>query len=68
MEIRKFILDLKPDGSVKWAEVCEPANASKDALLLKRLAMQQANSATSETNISYWQGFVDGIEALSKLD
>lgn len=67
MEIRKFILDLKPDGSVKWAEVCEPGSMSKNALSLKRRAIEQANFSMSEPDISYWQGFADGVEALAEL-
>ena len=68
MVMRKFILDLKPDGSVKWAEVCEPGSISNRAAPLKSRAIEQANFATSEPDISYWQGFADGVEALSKSD
>lgn len=31
MEIRKFILDLKPDGSVKWAEVADSERGEASA-------------------------------------
>lgn len=68
MEIRRFILDLNPDGSVKWAEVCEPDGISKIAVSLKSRAREQANFATSEPDISYWQGFADGVEALAEWD
>lgn len=78
MEIRKFILDLQPDGSVKWAEVCEPGSISNiavspkrraiDAVSLKRRAIEQINFATSEPDLAYWQGFADGVEALATSD
>lgn len=68
MEIRKFILDLKPDGSVKWAEVCEPGSMSKNALSLKRRAIEQVNCSTTEADLAYWTGFADALEALSALD
>lgn len=67
MEIRRFILDLNPDGSVKWTEVCEPDSISKIAVSLKSRAMEQAKFTTSEPDISYWQGFADGVEALAEL-
>ena len=32
MEVmRKFIIDLKPDGTMKWAEVCDEPDPQKDA-------------------------------------
>lgn len=68
MVMRRFILDLKPDGSVKWAEVCETGSRSNSAVSLKRRAIEQATFATSEPDISYWQGFSDGVEALDASD
>ena len=32
MEVmRKFIIDLKPDGTMKWAEVCDEPDPAKTA-------------------------------------
>lgn len=32
MEVmRKFIIDLKPDGTMKWAEVCDESDSQKVA-------------------------------------
>lgn len=32
MEVmRKFIIDLKPDGTMKWAEVCDEQSAEQSA-------------------------------------
>lgn len=37
MEVmRRFIIDLKPDGTMKWAEVCDEPNVEKRAY--KRIA------------------------------
>ena len=37
MEVmRKFIIDLKPDGTMKWAEVCDEPNVEQQAY--KRIA------------------------------
>lgn len=68
MVMRRFILDLEPDGSVKWAEVCERGCASESASSLKRLAIEQAKISTSEPVISYWKGFANGVEAPAALD
>lgn len=67
MEIRRFILDLKSDGSVKWAEVCGQSSISEKAEGLKQRAMQQANFSTIEPDTAYWNGFADGVEALERL-
>lgn len=68
MVMRKFILDLKPDGSVKWAEVCEPDSIIEKAASLRSRAIEQANFSTAEPDVAYWTGFADGLEALSTLD
>lgn len=68
MVIRRFILDLKSDGSVKWAEVCEPDSIIRNAASLRSRAIEQANFATSESDSSYWQGFTDGAEVLVSPD
>ena len=68
MEIRKFILDLQPDGSVKWAEVSEcNIEANEKAKRLYSHVLDMMNRETEELEKAYWNGFLDGIEATMKL-
>ena len=68
MEIRKFILDLQPDGSVKWAEVSEcNIEANEKAKRLYSLALDRTNRATEELEKTYLEGYLDGINATMKL-
>lgn len=68
MEIRKFILDLQPDGSVKWAEVSEcNIEANEKAKRLYSRVLDTMNQETDELEKIYWEGFLDGIDATMRL-
>lgn len=68
MEIRRFILDLQPDGSVKWAEVSEcNIEANEKAKRLYSRVLDMMNRETNELDKIYWGGFLGGINATMKL-
>lgn len=67
MEIRKFIIDLQPDGSVKWAEVSEcNIEANEKAKRLYSRVLDVMNRETNELDKTYWEGFLDGINETMK--
>lgn len=55
MEIRRFILDLKPDGSVKWAEVAD--GECKEVSAYKTIAEH------CETMMAVYENHKDKYEA-----
>lgn len=68
MEIRRFILDLQPDGSVKWAEVSEcNTEANEKAKRLYARIVDICDSETEELAKAYWEGYLDGIEATMRI-
>ena len=68
MEIRRFILDLQPDGSVKWAEVSEcNIEANERAKQLRSRIEDVKDSETESLAKTYWEGYLDGIDATMKL-
>lgn len=68
MVMRKFILDLQPDGSVKWAEVSEcNIEANEKAKRLRSRVVDIKDSETEELAKVYWEGYIDGIEETMKL-
>lgn len=68
MEIRRFILDLQPDGSVKWAEVSERnIEANEEVKRLRSCVVDTKNSETEESAKIYWAGFIDGIDETMKF-
>ena len=68
MVIRRFILDLQPDGSVKWAEISEcNIEAKERAKQLRSRVVNLKDSETEELAKTYWEGYLDGIDATMKL-
>lgn len=68
MEIRRFILDLQPDGSVKWAEVSEcNIEANESAKWLRSRAVDIMDSVTQELAKVYCKGYIDGIDDMMNL-
>lgn len=68
MEIRRFIFDLQPDGSVKWAELSEcNIEANEYAKRLRSRVVDIKNSETQESARAYWEGYIDGIDDMMKL-
>ena len=68
MVMRKFILDLQPDGSVKWAEVSEcNIEANERAKQLRSRIEDIKDSETERLAKTYWEGYLDGIDATMKL-
>ena len=68
MEIRKFIIDLQPDGSVKWAEVSEcNIEANEKAKRLYSRVLDMTNRETDELEKIYWEGYLDGIHETMQL-
>lgn len=68
MVIRRFILDLQPDGSVKWAEVSEcNIEANEKAKRLYSRVLDKMDRETDELEKVYWNGYLDGIDATMKL-
>lgn len=68
MEIRKFILDLQPDGSVKWTEVSEcNIEANEKAKRLRSRAVDIKDSVTQKLAKVYCEGYIDGIDDTMKL-
>lgn len=63
MEMRRFILDLQHDGSVKWAEVSEcNIEANERAKRLRSRIVDIKDSETEELAKAYWEGVIDGID------
>lgn len=68
MVIRRFILDLQLDGSVKWAEVSEcNIEANERAIQLRSRIEDIKDSETERLAKTYWEGYLDGINATMKL-
>ena len=66
--MRKFILDLQPDGSVKWAEVSEcNIEANEKVKRLRSRVVDIKNSETEESAKIYWAGVIDGIDETMKF-
>lgn len=74
MEIRRFILDLKPDGSVKWAEVSDTENDRDKLSEIKRWAVKQKKDAKAVVdradNVAvrfYNWGWLDAMKSLESI-
>ena len=68
MEImRKFIIDLKPDGTMKWAEVCDEPDV--DYQTCERIANYCKNMAylNVDKNVDMYIAYKNVFEMCKKL-